>query len=105
MTDIKKQAKAAWDRSLHKTNLKQKFQDTLIFSHDNGMWNADRETIAFLSAFRNSNHLIVEDIYGVPRSVDPSKLLAECVERYQYAANRWSNDYQAFAQTRRADDV
>lgn len=103
--EIKQIAKAVWDRSLAKTNLKQKFQDSLLFSYNGGMWSADRETVAFLSAFANIEHLIVEDIYGVPRPVNPSELLNECVQRYQYAANAWAVEYQKFANTRRADDV
>jgi len=102
---IKQKAKAAWDRSLLHTNLKQRFQDQLNFAHDGGMWQADRETIAFLSAFDNCEHLVVEDIYGVPRKVNPQELLSQCVERYQYAANAWSCEYHEFARTRRAEDV
>jgi len=103
--EIKQKAKAAWDRSLLRTNLKQHFQDQLNFAYSGGMWRADRETIAFLSAFRDIEHLVVEDIYGVPRAVNPQELLEQCIERYQYAANTWSQEYRKFSQTRRVDDV
>jgi hypothetical protein len=103
--EIKTKAKAAWDRSLLRTNLKQRFQDQLNFAYSGGMWRADRETIAFLSAFNNREHLVVEDIYGVPRTINPTELLEQCIERYQYAANTWSAEYHQFSQTRRASDV
>ena len=49
--DIKQKAKLAWDRKLSYFNLKEKFQDQLTFAYGGGMWNADKATIAFLTAF------------------------------------------------------
>lgn len=103
--EIKQKAKAAWDRSLLRTNLNQRFQDQLNFAFSGGMWCANRETIAFLSAFRDVEHLVVEDIYGVPRAVNSQDLLDQCIERYQYAANTWAQEYHKFSQTRRVEDV
>ena len=104
-SDIKELAKLAWDRKLSRLNLKERFQDDLVFAHTGGMWRADRETVAFLTAFDGVEQITMEDIYGVPRQVNPTELLKICREKYQYAANAWAVEYARLAQIRRADNV
>lgn len=103
--DIRQQAKLAWDRKQAHANLYEKFQEMLVFSHSGGMWRADRETIAFLSCFPGIEQMTVEDIYNVPRQVNPVELLALCKEKYQFAANSWSVEYKNLARIRKADGV
>ena len=47
----------------------------------------------------------MEDIYSVPRQVNPVELLKQCKEKYQYAANSWAVEYAKLAKVRRAKDV
>ena len=103
--DIKAQAKLAWDRKQSYANLHEKYQEMLFFSHAGGMWKADRETIAFLAAFKEIEQLTVEDIYNVPRQVSPAKLLELCMQKYQFAANSWSKEYRDLSQIRKAENV
>lgn len=103
--EIKQKAKSAWDRRLCYLNLKEKFQDHLTFAHSGGMWTADRETIAFLTAFHDVEQITMEDIYNVPRQVSPSELLKLCKEKYQFAANSWAVEYNNISRTRRSEDV
>ena len=103
--DIKQQAKLAWDRKLSYLNLQERFRDDLTFAHSGGAWRADKETIAFLTAFADVEQITLEDIYGVPRLVDPRELLKLCKEKYQYAANAWLVEYAKLARVRRAKDV
>lgn len=103
--DIKQTAKLAWDRKLSYLNLKEKFQDTLTFVYNEGIWRADRETIAFLSAFNGIDQIIFEDIYGVPRSVNPIELLNLAREKYQFAANAWAVEYAKLSKVRRSENV
>lgn len=103
--DIKQLAKLAWNRKLSYLNLQECFRDELTFAHSGGMWRADRETIAFLTAFVDVEQIILEDIYSVPRQIDPAELLKICKEKYQFAANAWAVEYAKLAKVRRAKDV
>lgn len=103
--DIKQLAKSAWDRRLSYLNLQERFQDELTFAHSGGMWRADRETIAFLTAFQDVESIILEDIYNVPKQVNPVELLTLCKQKYQYAANAWAVEYAKLSRVRRAEDV
>lgn len=103
--EIKQLAKLAWDRKLSYLNLQERFQDQLTFAHSGGMWRADRTLIAFLTAFRDVDSLTVEDIYSVPRQVNPRVLLELCKEHYQFAANSWAVEYAKLSRIRRAEDV
>lgn len=103
--DIKQLATLAWDRKRSYFNLKEKFQDNLTFAFSGGMWIADRNFIAFLNAFCNIEQLTVEDIYSVPRQVNPTELLQLCKEKYQFAANAWAVEYANLSKIRRSDDV
>ena len=103
--DIKQLAKLAWDRKLSYLNLQERFQDDLTFAYSGGMWRADRETIAFLTAFDDVEQITMEDIYSVPRQIDPVELLKKCKEKYQYAANAWAVEYTKLARIRRAENV
>ena len=103
--DIKQLAKSAWDRRLSYLNLQERFRDELTFAHSGGMWRADRETIAFLTAFQDIQQITIEDIYGVPKQVDPVELLTLCKQKYQYAANAWAVEYAKLSRVRRAQDV
>jgi len=103
--DIKQLAKSAWDRRLSYLNLQERFRDELTFAHGGGMWRADRETIAFLTAFQDIQQITIEDIYGVPKQVDPIELLTLCKQKYQYAANAWAVEYAKLSRVRRAQDV
>ncbi len=105
MSDIKELATLAWDRKRSYLNLKEKFQDLLVFAHSGGMWRADRETIAFLSVFADVAQITLEDIYAVPRQVNPQELLQLCKEKYQFAANSWAVEYAQLSTVRRADHV
>lgn len=105
MSDIKELATLAWDRKRSYLNLREKFQDLLVFAHSGGMWRADRETIAFLSVFVDVDQITMEDIYSVPRQINPQELLQLCKEKYQYAANSWAVEYAKLSSVRRADNV
>jgi len=102
---IKQKAKLAWERKFSYLNLQEKFQDELTFAHSNGMWRADRETIGFLSAFKGIDLMIVEDIYNVPRQINPNELLELCKQKYQFAANNWATEYARLSTVRKADNV
>jgi len=103
--DIKQKAKLAWDRKLSYLNLQEKFQEELTFAHSGGMWRADRETIGFLSAFENIEQMTVEDIYQVPRQVNPGELLEVCKQKYQFAANNWASEYARLLTVRNSNNV
>jgi hypothetical protein len=103
--DIKQLAKSAWDRRLSYLNLQERFRDELTFAHNGGMWRAYRETIAFLTAFQDVESIVVEDIYNVPKQVNPVELLNLCKQKYQYAANAWAVEYSKLSRIRRAENV
>ncbi len=102
---IVEQAKLAWNRKLSYFNLQEQFQNQLVFAYSSGMWRADRETIAFLSAFADVERITAEDIYGVPRQIDPAELLTLCKQKYQFAANAWAVEYAKLSKVRKAADV
>jgi len=102
---IRELSQKHWDRKHAQRLLHESMQDQLIFAHSNGMWRANRELIAFLSAFQHTNHLVVEDIYGVPRTVNPQELLEQACQRYQSAANAWAVAWADLAKVRKAADV
>lgn len=103
--DIKQLAKLAWERKFSYLNLQERFRDKLNFAHSGGMWCANRETIAFLTAFQDVESIVFEDIYGVPRQINPVELLTLCKQKYQYAANAWAVEYAKLSKVRRAEDV
>lgn len=105
MTEIEQLAKQTWDRRLAYKNLEAKHHNMLHFAFQSGMWRADTLTISFLMAFQDVDIIVMADIYGVPRQVDPKALLALCKEKYQFMANSWADEYTELGKIRKASDV
>lgn len=103
MMDIRETVKLAWDRKQSLHNLRVDMHDRLVLHMFDGTWKVDRELIAFLQAFQDCDQIVMEDVYEVPRTVNPQELLKRAKEEYQFVTNAWAVKYKEIARKRKVD--
>jgi hypothetical protein len=82
------QIKQSTDYQKNRQLLREQMHNDLLFAHNNGLFKATPELIAFLSAW-DTDIIYIEDQYGNPVECNRIALLTECKERNQRVINRW----------------
>jgi 4'-phosphopantetheinyl transferase EntD len=82
------QIKQSTDYQKNKQLLREQMHNDLLFTHNQGLFKATPELIAFLSAW-DQPKLFIEDQYSNPVECDRLVLLEQCKERHQRVINRW----------------
>lgn len=91
--------KERFDYEASKQVLKEKYEAKLLFAESGGMWNANPELIALLSAF-SEDTIVLIDTYGNPCQVNRESLLQKGKERFQEQMNAWLNEYNEVSRQR-----
>jgi hypothetical protein len=82
------QIKQSTDYQKNRQLLREQMHTDLLFTHNQGLFKATPDLIAFLSAW-DQPKLFIEDQYGNPVECDRLALLEQCKERNQRVINRW----------------
>ena len=105
--DINSLRSLADHRFKHETlrkNLKERVEGQLSVAHNDGLFKATPELIAFLHCW-DTDELYLEDSYANPINCNRLELLAQLKEAYQFAMNAWHTDFEASKKIRKATDV
>jgi hypothetical protein len=105
MTELREQARAAYDRNLAQNNLAARMAARMILAHDGGLWRCDQDLIAMLHCYSDHDEIALLDSQGIPRRIKPKDLLASVKARHQEILNEWAVAYAELAKVRTAKDV
>lgn len=94
------QVKQATDYQINKHNLRERIQTDLHFTHNNGLFKATPELIAFVSAW-DTEKLYLEDVYQNPIEVDKNIFLSTAVQHYQKVMNTWHQQHDELRRIRK----
>lgn len=101
---LKTFADAAFDRELHRKNIKESADALLSVPLNGGLFIATPTLIAFLNSWEETN-LFVEDFYKHPIEVNRIELIDKLKKAYQHSMTTWYNNFQISNRIRRADNV
>ena len=105
MTDLREQARAAYDRNLAQKNLTERMSARMILAHAGGLWRCDQEFLGILNCFLHDDEVVLLDSQGIPRKVQPLDLFTAVKMRHQEIMNEWLVAYAELAKVRTAKDV
>lgn len=89
---LKNLADERFNHALYRKNIKERIESQLIVTHNNGLFKATQQLIAFLNAW-DEDIIFLEDEYHNPIKCDRVQLLTALKEAYQFAMNQWHTDF------------
>lgn len=92
-------AKARFNHNSAKVYLQEKYKNKLIVAYQGGLWNADMQTINFLSCC-NKETIVIVDTFGNPVKVIASDLLQKLSDTYETVMNQWYEEYKVLENKR-----
>ena len=105
MTEIRAQARAAYDRNIAQKNLTERMSARMILAHAGGLWRCDQEFLSILNCYLHDDEVVLLDSQGVPRKIQPLELFNAAKMRNQEILNEWFVAYAELAKVRTAKDV
>lgn len=87
------EAKARFAYKSAQHYLKEKYNAKLKLASQNGLWNADPQTITLLSSF-STKKLVLEDTFGNPVEVDRKQLLDDLKKLYTSVMKEYNQEYK-----------
>jgi hypothetical protein len=87
------EAKARFNHNSAKDYLKEKYEAKLLVAEQGGLWKADQQTIAFLSA-SNNEALILIDTFDNPVKVNRKELLDKLTATYWTVMKDWHDEWK-----------
>lgn len=105
MTELREQAKLAYDRALAQKNLKESMSARMLLSHAGGLWTCDQSLIALLQCYQDETEIALLDANDIPRKINVAELLFKVKQRHQEIMNEWLTAYAALARIRTGKDV
>ena len=90
------EAKARFNHNSAKDYLKEKYHAKLLVADQGGLWQADQQTITFLSVMPNEydDKIILMDTFDNPVLVDRSELLTKLKGVYNSVMTEWYNEWK-----------
>ena len=86
-------AKARFAHNSAKDYLQEKYNAKLIVAEQGGLWKADQQTIAFLSASNNESIILI-DTFDNPVKVNRQDLKDKLCETYYRVMNEWHAEWK-----------
>lgn len=93
------QVKARFSHNSSKEYLKQKYTNKLLVADQNGLWQADQQTISFLSSLVTPTTVLI-DTFGNPVEVNRESLLVKLKETYETVMQEWYTEYKELENNR-----
>lgn len=96
------EAKARFSHNSAKSYLRDKYDSKLFFADQGGLWKADVQTIAFLSAMPNhyDARVVMIDTFQNPVLVYRGELLSKLKQVYNTVMLEWYNEYKELENNR-----
>jgi len=92
-------AKARFNHNSAKEYLREKYESKLLVAEQGGLWKADQQTIAFLSASGNET-IVVVDTFNNPVKVNRKELLDKLTDTYWEVMNAWYDEWKELENNR-----
>lgn len=86
-------AKARFAHNSAKDYLKEKYDAKLLVAEQGGLWKADQQTIAFLSASNNESIILI-DTFDNPVKVNRKELLDKLTASYWTVMKEWHDEWK-----------
>ena len=86
------ETKAKFNHNLAKSYLKEKYQNSLIFADQGGLWKASPELLSHLTT-SNTEMIVLLDSYGNPVKVNRDSLLQKANTIYIDATEEYYNEW------------
>lgn len=91
--------KTRFDHQQARIVLRETYDAKMLFAHDGGMWKASPDLIVLCDCCQDS-HVVLEDYYNTPVSVDPRQLKKLAMQRWQEQMNAWQAEYNEISKQR-----
>jgi len=85
-------SRSRFDHAVSKRILKEKYQNKLIFTYNEGLWEAGPMLVSTLLSCSKSESVIL-DLYGNPTKITTSELLNKAQEHWQMCMELWLEEY------------
>ena len=93
------EAKARFAHNSAKDYLKEKYEAKLLIADQGGLWKADQQTIAFLSASDDEETVLI-DTFDNPVKVNRKELLDKLNDTYSTVMNDWHDEWKVLESKR-----
>ena len=87
------EAKARFAHNSAKEYLREKYEAKLLIAEQGGLWKADQQTIAFLSASNNESIILI-DTFDNPVKVNRKELLDTLAAIYWTVMKEWHTEWK-----------
>lgn len=91
--------RARFNHNAAKAYLKDKYDSSLIFAEQNGLWKATPELIGFLQSTSDPTVILVDN-YGNPLRLDRESMLAKTKKVYDTVMNEWLAEWEDMGKNR-----
>lgn len=92
INNLLSETKARFEHNLAKSYLKEKYQNSLIFADQGGLWKSSPELLSLLET-NNTETLILIDTYENPVKVNRDSLLQKASAIYLNATEEYYNEW------------
>ena len=82
-------AKARFAHEANRRVLKEKYEAKMLFAHVGGMWRAGPELLNILHICKDTNPLVILDLYDNPVQVNAQELFDLAKQRWQEQMTAW----------------
>lgn len=84
--------RARFNHNAAKAYLKDKYDSSLIFAEQNGLWKATPELLAYLQTSTETTVILVDN-YGNPLRVDRETMLSKTKKVYDTVMTEWVDEW------------
>ena len=92
-------ARARFDHERSKLLLKEKYEAKMLFTYNQGMWQAGPELLNTLSAC-DASEIVLLDLYTIPIQVNTKELRTLTQQRWQEQMTAWLIEYNEIKNNR-----
>jgi len=82
-------AKARFAHEANRRVLKEKYEAKMLFAHAGGMWRAGPELLTILNICKDTDPLVILDLYDNPVQVNAQELFNLAKQRWQEQMTAW----------------
>lgn len=82
-------AKARFAHEANRRVLKEKYEAKMLFAHAGGMWRAGPELLTILHICKDTDSLVILDLYDNPVQINAQELFDLAKQRWQEQMTAW----------------
>ena len=96
---LKAHARARFDHESARRILREKYEASMLFAHDGGMWRAGPDLLSVLAACPDETAVIL-DLYDTPVKISVPDMIQLTQQRWQEQMNAWLIEHEQLRQQR-----